>query len=40
MAEQKLQFSIGSVFNGQGFNAAKKSIGDMSTSVKKAAGAA
>ena len=39
MAEQKLTFSIGAVFNGKGFDAAKKSVGEMSKSVKQAASA-
>ena len=39
MANQGITFSIGSVFNGEGFNAARKSVGEMSKSVKQAASA-
>ena len=39
MAEQRVTFSIGSVFNGKGFDAARKSVGEMGKSVKQAASA-
>ena len=39
MAEQKIQFSIGSLFKGEGFQKAKQAVGDLNKNTSKAVGA-